>query len=245
MDPIQKLQQWILESQNTVFFGGAGVSTESGIPDFRGEDGLYRQKYSYPPETILSHDFFFHHMDVFYQFYREKMLVINAVPNDAHKKLAEMEHAGQLKAVITQNIDGLHQKAGSKYVLELHGSIYRNHCLSCNRSFTAEEIIAKEGIPRCSCGGIIKPDVVLYQESLDETVLENSVHAIEQAELLLVGGTSLSVYPAAGLIRYYKGSRLVLMNKTTTPYDAQADLLLKGKIGEIFHLISVPKGELH
>lgn len=243
MEPIQTLQQWVLESRNAVFFGGAGVSTESGIPDFRGEGGLYRQKCPYPPETVLSHDFFFRHMDLFFDFYREKMLVLNAFPNEAHKKLAALEHAGVLAAVVTQNIDGLHQKAGSRKVLELHGSIHRNRCLSCGRRFTAEEIAATAGIPHCPCGGVIKPDVVLYQESLDETVLEGAVRAIGQADLLLVGGTSLSVYPAAGLIRYYTGNRLVLINKTPTPYDAKADLLIEGKIGEVFRRIVAPKGE--
>lgn len=240
MNPVDQLQRWVTESRKTVFFGGAGVSTESGIPDFRGTGGLYHQKYPYPPETILSHDFFFRHMDAFFEFYREKMLVLHVQPNKAHQKLAEMEHAGLLAAVITQNIDGLHQKAGSRNVLELHGSIHRNHCLSCGKSFSAEEIAARPGIPHCPCGGVIKPDVVLYQESLDEAVLENSVRVIEQADLLIVGGTSLSVYPAAGLIRYYKGGRLVLINQTATPYDDRADLLLNGKIGEIFSKLEIP-----
>ena len=242
MNEFKQLQKWISESRSMVFFGGAGVSTESGIPDFRSVDGLYRQQYAYPPETILSRAFFKKHPEDFFTFYREKMLkpVVGpgaAMPNAAHKALAHWEQEGRLQAVITQNIDGLHQKAGSQRVYELHGSVHRNHCLSCGRAFGPETLLRTEGVPHCPCGGIIKPDVVLYGESLDQGTLERSVEAIETADLLLVGGTSLSVYPAAGLIRYYRGSRLVLINRSATGYDDQADLRIDGNIGEVLDAV--------
>ena len=233
------LQEWISGSDNIVFFGGAGVSTESGIPDFRSVDGLYRQQYDYPPETILSHSFFERNTEEFYRFYRAKMLCLDAKPNTAHKKLAELERAGKLKAVITQNIDGLHQAAGSRRVLELHGSIHRNFCRSCGKDFSAAEMLHSEGVPRCSCGGVIKPDVVLYEEALDQQVLAEAVDAIMRAEVLIVGGTSLAVYPAAGLIDYYTGNRLVLINKSHTPYDDQANLVIQGAIGQVLGTVQV------
>lgn len=222
------LQEIIDGSRRIVFFGGAGVSTESGIPDFRSVDGLYHQQYDYPPEEILSHSFFMTRPKEFYRFYRAKMLPLDAEPNAAHRKLAELEQEGLLTAVITQNIDGLHQKAGSQHVLELHGSIWRNYCMECGK-FYAPEFIRDdpEPVPRCTCGGIIKPDVVLYEESLDEAVLQGAVEAISSADLLIVGGTSLAVYPAAGLLRYYRGNRLVLINRSVTPYDDRADLLFQ------------------
>ncbi len=229
----QILQDWISESRSLVFFGGAGVSTESGIPDFRSTGGLYNQTYDYPPETILSRDFFDEHPEEFYRFYRDKMLCLTAKPNAAHKKLAELETAGILSAVITQNIDGLHQAAGSRNVLELHGSVHRNYCMRCGKFFSAEEILHSTGVPRCSCGGIVKPDVVLYGENLDQRTLRASIEALEAADCVLVGGTSLAVYPAAGLLQYYQGNRLILINKSPTPYDAAADLLISGPIGEI------------
>ena len=230
---LETLKKWVEESQSIVFFGGAGVSTESGIPDFRGVDGLYRQKYAYPPETILSHEFLLQHPEEFYRFYREKMLILNARPNPAHEKLAQWEREGRLRAVITQNIDGLHQAAGSKRVLELHGSIHRNHCTRCGKFYTAEQIAATTGVPRCDCGGTIRPDVVLYGESLDEKVLRASMDALAHADLLIVGGTSLSVYPAAGLIDLYPGDRLALLNRTPTPRDGRANLILRKPIGQI------------
>ena len=233
-DPQTTLQQWVNESRSLVFFGGAGVSTESGIPDFRSTDGLYNQSYAYPPEVILSHSFFERHPEEFFRFYREKMLCLTAKPNAAHKKLAELEKAHILSAVITQNIDGLHQMAGSKNVLELHGSIHRNTCLSCGRSFDAETILRSEGIPRCPCGGVIKPDVVLYEESLDQDVLARAVHYIRQADLMIIGGTSLVVYPAAGLVQYFRGRHLVVVNKGQTGSGVGADLTIDGPIGEIF-----------
>ncbi len=239
MNPTSTLQEWLKESRRAVFFGGAGVSTESGIPDFRSTDGLYRQSYQYPPETILSHDFFFRHTEAFFEFYRDKMLCLCAQPNITHKKLAELEQAGVLAAVITQNIDGLHQKAGSKRVLELHGSIHRNRCLTCGERFSGEYLAEGKGVPRCPCGGLIKPEVVLYQESLDDAVVGEAVRAIQQADLLIVGGTSLSVYPAAGLIRYYTGQRLVLINRTPTPYDERADLLFTQSLGEVFRSLTI------
>ena len=229
----QILQDWISESRSLVFFGGAGVSTESGIPDFRSTGGLYNQTYDYPPETILSRDFFDEHPEEFYRFYRDKMLCLTARPNAAHKKLAELEKAGILSAVITQNIDGLHQAAGSRNVLELHGSVHRNYCMRCGRFFSAEEMLHSTGVPRCSCGGIVKPDVVLYGENLDQRTLRASIEALEAADCVLVGGTSLAVYPAAGLLQYYQGDRLILINKSPTPYDAAANLLISGSIGEI------------
>lgn len=230
---LETLKKWVEESQSIVFFGGAGVSTESGIPDFRGVDGLYRQKYAYPPETILSHEFLLQHPEEFYRFYREKILILNARPNPAHEKLAQWEREGKLRAVITQNIDGLHQTAGSKRVLELHGSIHRNHCTRCGKFYTAEQIAATAGVPRCDCGGTIRPDVVLYGESLDEKVLRASMDALAHADLLIVGGTSLSVYPAAGLIDLYPGDRLALLNRTPTPRDSRANLILREPIGQI------------
>ena len=229
---IETLKTWIEASDNIVFFGGAGVSTESGIPDFRSVDGLYHQQFDYPPETILSHTFFYQHPDYFYRFYRQKMLPLEAQPNAAHKKLAELERAGKLRAVITQNIDGLHQKAGSETVLELHGSIWRNNCTRCGKFYPPEFIRDCAGVPKCSCGGVVKPDVVLYEEGLNEDVLHRAVHAISKADVLIVGGTSLTVYPAAGLIRYYRGSKLVLINRDETQYDSAADLVLRTPIGQ-------------
>ena len=230
---LETLKKWVEGSRSIVFFGGAGVSTESGIPDFRGVDGLYRQKYAYPPETILSHEFLLQHPEEFYRFYREKILILNARPNPAHEKLAQWEREGRLRAVITQNIDGLHQAAGSKRVLELHGSIHRNHCTRCGKFYTAEQIAATTDVPRCDCGGTIRPDVVLYGESLDEKVLRASMDALAHADLLIVGGTSLSVYPAAGLIDLYPGDRLALLNRTPTPRDSRANLILREPIGQI------------
>ena len=214
---IETLKTWIEASDNIVFFGGAGVSTESGIPDFRSTDGLYHQKFEYPPETILSHTFFYQHTEYFYRFYREKMLPLEAEPNAAHRALAALERAGKLRAIVTQNIDGLHQKAGSKNVYELHGSIWRNYCTKCGKSYSAEFIRDSGGVPHCACGGLIKPDVVLYEEGLDEKTIKGAVRAIAEADVLIVGGTSLTVYPAAGLIRYYGGNRLVLINRDETP----------------------------
>ena len=232
MEKIEQLQQMIDRSENIVFFGGAGVSTESGIPDFRSVDGLYHQSYDYPPETIISHSFFVAHPEEFYRFYKEKMLILNAQPNAAHRKLAELERCGKLAGVITQNIDGLHQAAGSKRVLELHGSVHRNYCMKCGKFYDGAYIRDAVGIPRCTCGGMIKPDVVLYEESLDGNTLEQSVEMISHGDMLIIGGTSLVVYPAAGLLRYYRGNRLVVINKSPTPMDAKADLLISGKIGE-------------
>ena len=229
---IETLKTWITESDNIVFFGGAGVSTESGIPDFRSTDGLYHQKFDYPPETILSHTFFYQNPAYFFRFYREKMLPLDYQPNEAHKKLAALERAGKLRAVVTQNIDGLHQKAGSKNVFELHGSIYRNYCEKCGKFYPPEFIRDSGGIPRCTCGGRIKPDVVLYEESLDQKVIEGAVNAIADAEVLIVGGTSLTVYPAAGLVRYYRGHKLVVINKTPIDRGLGADLVITGAVGE-------------
>lgn len=240
MSGLETLQNWLKESKRAVFFGGAGVSTESGIPDFRSVDGIYNQSYDYPPETIISHSFFLRDPEEFYRFYKEKMLYLTAKPNAAHKKLAELEVAGKLTAVVTQNIDGLHQQAGSRRVYELHGSVHRNYCMKCRKSFDAAYVKGTVGIPRCdACGGIVKPDVVLYEEPLDGPTVEGAVEAISAADLLMVGGTSLAVYPAAGLINYYRGNRLVLVNKTPTPYDSRADLILTGKIGELFEQIEI------
>ena len=236
-DSIMKLKEIIAGTDNIVFFGGAGVSTESGIPDFRSVDGLYNQKYDYPPETILSHTFYRRKTEEFYRFYRDKMLFPDAGPNAAHKKLAQWEQEGKLKAVITQNIDGLHQKAGSKNVLELHGSVLRNYCERCHKFYDAEYILNSDGVPRCECGGPIKPDVVLYEEGLDHDILSRSIMAIRNADVLIIGGTSLAVYPAAGLIDYYRGNKLVLINKTPTPRDNDADLVVQGSIGEIFSVL--------
>ena len=230
---IETLKTWIEASDNIVFFGGAGVSTESGIPDFRSTDGLYPQKFEYPPETILSHTFFYQHTEYFYRFYREKMLPLEAEPNAAHRALAALERAGKLRAIVTQNIDGLHQKAGSKNVYELHGSIWRNYCTKCGKSYSAEFIRDSGGVPHCACGGLIKPDVVLYEEGLDEKTIKGAVRAIAEADVLIVGGTSLTVYPAAGLIRYYGGNRLVLINRDETPYDGYANLIFREPIGQV------------
>lgn len=229
---IETLRKWVEESGSIVFFGGAGVSTESGIPDFRGTGGLYHQQYAYPPETILSHTFFERNPEEFFRFYRDKMLFLDAQPNAAHRKLAEWEEQGKLQAVITQNIDGLHQKAGSRRVLELHGSVLRNHCQTCGTFYGVEAITDSIGVPRCRCGGIIKPDVVLYEEGLDEEVLMAAVSAIRHAEVLIIGGTSLTVYPAAGLVRYYRGNKLVVINKTELP-GTEADLTICGPIGQV------------
>lgn len=231
---LKQLKQWIEECDNIVFFGGAGVSTESGIPDFRSEDGLYHQKYEYPPETILSHSFYRRKTEEFYRFYRDKMLCLDAKPNAAHRKLAEWEQKGKLRAVITQNIDGLHQVAGSKVVCELHGSVLRNYCEKCGKFHDVYAITNSTGVPKCECGGDIKPDVVLYEEGLDDQVIRDTVHYISNAEILIIGGTSLAVYPAAGMIDYYRGNKLVLINKTPTPRDHVANLVIHGSIGEIF-----------
>ena len=234
MDSIERLKELVDSTDNLVFFGGAGVSTESGIPDFRSVDGLYNQKYDYPPETILSHSFYRKCTDEFYRFYRDKMICLWARPNAAHMKLAQWEQEGKLKAVITQNIDGLHQAAGSKKVLELHGSVLRNYCERCHKFYDAEYILHSAGVPACECGGIIKPDVVLYEEGLDQQVLQEAMRCITNADMLIVGGTLLAVYPAAGLIDYYRGNKLVLINKEPTSKDSMADLVVSGSIGEIF-----------
>ncbi len=232
-DAILQLKKLVDESDNIVFFGGAGVSTESGIKDFRSVDGLYRQKFKYPPETILSHSFYESHTEEFYEFYRTKMLAPDAQPNAAHKKLAQWEREGKLKAVITQNIDGLHQKAGSREVLELHGSVLRNHCLRCGKFYGVEAVAESTDIPRCTCGGVIKPDVVLYEESLDEQVMEKALDYIAGADVLIIGGTSLVVYPAAGLVRYYRGNKLVVINRDATGMDSAARLCISAPIGQV------------
>ena len=236
---IEKLQQMIDESSRIVFFGGAGVSTESGIPDFRSVDGLYNQKYDYPPETILSHTFYMKKPEEFFRFYHDKMIALGAKPNAAHKAIAKLEEKGTLTAVVTQNIDGLHQAAGSKKVLELHGSVLRTYCEKCRKFYDVETIVNTSGVPVCTCGGRIKPDVVLYEEGLDQEILQESVRVISEADMLIIGGTSLAVYPAAGLIDYYQGSRLVLINKTPTQRDTKADLVITGSIGEVFSQIKV------
>ena len=238
-EKIKTLQQWIDESRAIVFFGGAGVSTESGIPDFRSVDGLYNQKYAWPPEQILSRTFFDARPEEFYRFYRDKMLCLDAQPNAAHKKLAELEAAGKLRSVVTQNIDGLHQLAGSKRVWELHGSVHRNYCMKCHKPYTVEDIKTGTGVPKCSCGGTVKPDVVLYEESLDSATMEGAVADIQAADLLIIGGTSLAVYPAAGLINYFRGNRLVLINKSPTPYDGRAGLAVNLPIGQVLGQITV------
>lgn len=236
----RQFQQWIDESSKIVFFGGAGVSTESGIPDFRSTDGLYNMQYKYPPEAIISRSFFDRDPEEFYRFYRDKMLFPDAKPNAAHLKLAELERAGKLKAVVTQNIDGLHQAAGSGVVYELHGSVHRNYCMKCRQFYDLDFIYHSQGIPKCRvCGGIVKPDVVLYEENLDEETMEAAVLAISRADMLIIGGTSLAVYPAAGLIRYYQGDKLVLINKSPTSYDNRANLILNGPIGEILGAVKV------
>lgn len=233
MEQIAELQRMLDASQQVVFFGGAGVSTESGIPDFRSTDGLYNQKYSYPPETMLSHTFYRQHTAEFFDFYRDKMLYLDAKPNAAHIKLAELEQSGKLSAVVTQNIDGLHQAAGSKKVFELHGSVLRNYCEKCGKFYAVEEILHSSGVPHCSCGGIIKPDVVLYEEGLNQQVIEDAVQAISHADMLIIAGTSLVVYPAAGLIQYYHGKRLVLINKSRTSADDEANLVFHESVGKV------------
>lgn len=232
MSRVPELEEMIERSGAIVFFGGAGVSTESGIPDFRGVDGLYRQKYKYPPEQMLSHTFFMRHTAEFFDFYRDKMLNLQAQPNAAHRRLAELERQGKLSAVVTQNIDGLHQAAGSRNVLELHGSVLRNYCMDCGKSYDVGYILESSGVPRCSCGGIVKPDVVLYEEGLNQAVIEAALDAIASADMLIVGGTSLTVYPAASLVDYYRGDRLVLINKGATSMDGKADLVIGQPIGE-------------
>ena len=234
MRHIETLQKWVSESKRIVFLGGAGVSTESGIPDFRGVDGLYKQKFDYPPETIISHDFFLRNPAYFFRFYREKMMPIGYEPNITHKKLAQWEAEGKLLAVVTQNIDGLHQKAGSRRVYELHGTLLRNYCLRCGKVYPAEFVRDSAGVPKCTCGGTVRPDIVMYQERLDPETVENSIAAMERADLLIVGGTSLTVYPAAGLIDYYRGDRLVLINRDETPYDVYADLVFRENLGDVF-----------
>ena len=234
MERIEKLNQWISESSRIVFFGGAGVSTESGIPDFRSVDGLYNQKFEYPPETIISHSFYLRKPEYFFNFYREKMLPLGFEPNITHKVLAKWEEEGKLSAVVTQNIDGLHQKAGSKRVYELHGSVLRNYCVRCRKFHSAEFVRDAVGVPRCDCGGIVKPDVVLYEENLNSRTIEKSVNAIADADLLIVAGTSLTVYPAAGFLNYYDGDRLVLINRDPTPYDSRADLVIHDTLGNVF-----------
>lgn len=234
----QKLKEWIDQSSNIVFFGGAGVSTESGIPDFRSVDGLYNQKYTYPPEMIISHSFYVKNPEEFYRFYKDRMIFSEAEPNGAHKALAKLEQEGKLKAVITQNIDGLHQAAGSREVLELHGSIHRNYCTRCGEFYDLDYVKKSEGVPRCACGGIIKPDVVLYEEGLDQRLLQKAVAYIARADVLIVGGTSLVVYPAAGLIDYYRGNKLVLINRSATPRDSQADLVINDSIGQVLAAVT-------
>ena len=239
MTDLNRLQALIDSARRIVFFGGAGVSTESGIKDFRSVDGLYHEQYDYPPETILSHTFFEEHPEEFYRFYRTKMLCPHVQPNGAHRALARLEAAGKLMAVITQNIDGLHQAAGSKEVLELHGSVHRNYCSRCRRQYAFEEILRSTGVPRCGCGGVIRPDVVLYEESLDGFVLSQAIEHLRTADLLIVGGTSLVVYPAAGLLRYYKGRDLVLLNRDATPYDGDATLIIREPIGKTLEQIRI------
>lgn len=238
-EDVRTLQKWIQESGNVVFFGGAGVSTESGIPDFRSVDGLYHQEYAYPPETILSHSFFLYHTEEFYRFYKKKMLFLEAEPNMAHKRLAQWEESGHVKAVITQNIDGLHQKAGSREVMELHGSVHRNYCMKCQGFHDAEYMRQAEGIPTCECGGTMKPDVVLYEEGLDDEIMRKSIQYIANAEVLIIGGTSLVVYPAAGLIDYFRGDKLVVINKSVTSRDKNADLVIQDSIGKVFGQIEI------
>lgn len=238
MTQIEQLQKVVSNTDNIVFFGGAGVSTESGIPDFRSVDGLYNQQYKYPPEVMLSHTFYAGHTDEFFDFYRNKLIVPEAKPNKAHYKLAELERAGKLKAVITQNIDGLHQMAGSKTVLELHGSVKRNYCQRCRTFFDEKFILNSSGIPTCSCGGIVKPDVVLYEEGLDRNTMQQAISYISKADVLIIAGTSLVVYPAAGLIDYYRGNHLILINRAPTSSDSKANLLIQGSVGEVLGQIS-------
>ena len=228
-----ELKKMVDDSNNIVFFGGAGVSTESGIPDFRSVDGLYNQKYDYPPETILSHSFFMRKTEEFYKFYRDKMICTSAKPNYAHIALAKLEEMGKLKAVVTQNIDGLHQMAGSKIVYELHGSVLRNYCMKCRKFYGLEAITESTGIPKCTCGGTIKPDVVLYEEGLDDDTVKKAVRAIARADVLIIGGTSLNVYPAASFIKYFQGSQIVLINKSETPFDTDANVIIRDPIGQV------------
>lgn len=239
MNTPEQLQSVIDNSKRIVFFGGAGVSTESGIPDFRSVDGLYNQKYDYPPEQILSHTFFMHSTEEFYRFYRDKMLCLDKKPNKAHLKLAELENAGKLTAVVTQNIDGLHQAAGSKKVYELHGSVLRNYCMKCGKFYSAEYIKNSTGVPKCDCGGVIKPDVVLYEEGLDDSTVTGALRAIQSADTLIIAGTSLTVYPAAGFISYFKGDNIVLINRDETPFDNKADLVFHEKVGELLGQINI------
>lgn len=237
MDKIKRLTKIITDSSNTVFFGGAGVSTESGLKDFRSKDGLYNEKYKYPPEEILSHHFFLEHPEEFYKFYKDKLNSLNYKPNIAHNVLATLENEGLLNTIITQNIDGFHQMAGSKNVIELHGSVLRNHCMKCNKFYDAKKVFSTEGIPKCNCGGIIKPDVVLYEEQLNEIDLITAIEKVKEAEVLIIGGTSLNVYPAAGLINYFKGNHLILINKEKTPYDTRCDLVIYDSIGKVMEEI--------
>ena len=236
---LEKLQEIIDKANNIVFFGGAGVSTESGIPDFRSKDGLYHMKYKYPPEEILSHSFFMDNPEEFYKFYKDKMNSLNVKPNISHEFLAKLEKAGKLRAIITQNIDGLHTKAGSKNVLELHGTIYKNHCIKCNKEYSAEYVFNSEGVPYCECGGIIKPDVVLYEEALNDFTVMQVINYIKQADVLIVAGTSLTVYPASGLIRYFRGKHLVIINRDTTDYDNMAELVIHEKLGDVFKKLKI------
>ena len=236
MNELETLKSWVENSDNVVFFGGAGVSTESNVPDFRSADGLYNMKYDYPPETIISHSFYMKNPEEFYRFYKDRMLYPEAEPNPAHLALAKLEQEGHLKAVITQNIDGLHQAAGSKEVLELHGSVHRNYCTRCNKFYDMNYILEQEGVPRCSCGGMVKPDVVLYEESLDSDVIDSAPRYIRKADVLIIGGTSLTVYPAAGFVSYYRGSKLVLINKSATPMDNRADLVINQPIGQVMRM---------
>ena len=236
---LEKLQEIIDKANNIVFFGGAGVSTESGIPDFRSKDGLYHMKYKCPPEEILSHSFFMDNPEEFYKFYKDKMNSLNVKPNISHEFLAKLEKAGKLRAIITQNIDGLHTKAGSKNVLELHGTIYKNHCIKCNKEYSAEYVFNSEGVPYCECGGIIKPDVVLYEEALNDFTVMQAINYIKQADVLIVAGTSLTVYPASGLIRYFRGKHLVIINRDTTDYDNMAELVIHEKLGDVFGKLKI------
>lgn len=239
MNEILKLQKMIDECDNIVFFGGAGVSTESGLKDFRSKDGLYHMKYKYPPEEILSHSFFVNNPEEFYRFYKDKLNALSILPNICHKYLAQLEEKGKLKAIVTQNIDGLHQKAGSKNVLELHGTIYKNYCVSCGKSYSATYVFESSGVPRCSCGAIIKPDVVLYEEALDDGVVDEAIYKISKAELLIIAGTSLTVYPASSFVRYFKGKYLVIINNDKTSYDGMADLVIHDRIGNVFSKLKI------
>lgn len=241
MNKINELQELIDHSNNIVFFGGAGVSTESGIKDFRSVDGLYNEKYDYPPEMILSHTFFMNNTEEFYKFYRDKLNTLNIEPNITHKFLKKLEDNGKLKAIVTQNIDGLHEKAGSKKVLLLHGTIYRNYCMKCNKFYDAKYIFNNKDVPRCDCGGLIKPDVVLYEEGLDDEVVKETIKVISEADLLIIGGTSLAVYPAASFINYFRGDKIVIINKDSTPYDSRADLVINEKLGDVFSKLVVNK----